>query len=362
LTSSPTNVTSTLINGAVNDLNRGAYASVTDNSSAVNRAVTGITASLIATTSKFGTVAVNNWITSAARSVGLSPTVSNYVNSTINRTINQATNQVINSATSTVKGLVNGTISIDQISSLAKSADFAAISSDTAAAFDNLTSKIGDNLSTSVDSLISKGNNILDNITSGNFDLTSLASPAVINIAAKALGISGNDAKNINSAIQIGTALATGGITAAPAILKGIASIFGGSGTGGLTSLTSLADIPGLGSIAGAFMGGGGLAGQTKQAAGFSNTVNRSTLDAAVVKILGSNKIPNPIYALPTARSQAAATNIAQAQSFLSNSPGGGSAVDISAGLASGQLSPAQVRDAVLAQRAAQNPPNNYDS
>ena len=108
-------------------------------------------------------------------------------------------------------------------------------------------------------------------------------------------------------------------------------------------------------------MGGGGLAGQTKQAAGFSNTVNRSTLDAAVVKILGNSKIPTPIYTVSTAKSQAASTNITQAQSFLSNSPGGGSAVDISAGLASGQLSPAQVRDAVLAQRAAQNPPSNYN-
>ena len=73
-------------------------------------------------------------------------------------------------------------------------------------------------------------------------------------------------------------------------------------------------------------MGGGGLAGPTKQAAGFSNTVNRSTLDAAVVKILGNSKIPTPIYTLPTARSQAASTNITQAQSFLSALPGSGSA------------------------------------
>jgi len=359
LTSTPTNVTSTLVNGAINDFNRGAYALVTDNSSAVNRAVTGTAASLIATTSKFGTVAVNNWITGAAQSVGLSPTVSNYVNSTINRTINQVTNQVINSATSTVKGLLNGTISTDQISSLAKSSDFAAISSDPSAAFDNLTSKIGDNLSTSVDSLISKGNNILDNITSGNFSLdpTSFLSGPGLGLAEKALGIKGNDARNLNTAIQIGTAIGTSLLTNS-SVLNGISSIFGGSGTGALTSLTN---VPGLGSVVGAFMGGGGLAGQTKIAAGFSNTVNRSTLDAAVVKILGSNKIPNPIYVLPTARSQAAATNVAQAQSFLSNSPGGGSAVDISAGLASGQLNPAQVRDAVLAQRAAQNPPSNYN-
>ena len=69
-------------------------------------------------------------------------------------------------------------------------------------------------------------------------------------------------------------------------------------------------------------MGGGGLAGQTKQAAGFSNTVNRSTLDAAVVKILGNSKIPTPIYTVSTAKSQAASTNITQANNVLAGLQG----------------------------------------
>ena len=135
------------------------------------------------------------------------------------------------------------------------------------------------------------------------------------------MGISGNDAKNINTAVQIGTAIFTGGASLAPTILKSLGGIFGGSG-GSLSSLTSLGSIPGLGSVVGAFMGGGGLAGPTKQAAGFSNTVNRSTLDAAVVKILGNSKIPTPIYTVPTAKSQAASTNITQANNVLAGLQG----------------------------------------
>ena len=136
----------------------------------------------------------------------------------------------------------------------------------------------------------------------------------MLGIAEKALGISGNDAKNINTAVKLIGAFATGG-----PIGVGL-SLLGSSGA--LSSLTSLANIPGLGSVVGAFMGGGGLAGPTKQAAGFSNTVNRSTLDAAVVKILGNSKIPTPIYTVPTAKSQADSTNITQANNVLAGLQG----------------------------------------
>ena len=364
LTSAAVAITSSLVNGAINNINSGADSTVSDNTTRqVNSIVTGTTASLISTASKFGTIAVDSYVTSKLGNNVASQVVNNY----INKGINQVTNAVTNSVNATVTNLLNGnaTINTNAIDSLAKSSGFASIASDPGAAIDKLTTNITDTISGAADKVTNfvenAGSNLSDAIT--NVDPTSLlTNPAVLGIAEKALGISGNDAKNINTAIQLGTAFATGGLSAAPAILKGITSLLGGSGgTGALSSLTSLTDIPGLGSVIGAFMGGGGLAGQTKQAAGFSNTVNRSTLDAAVVKILGNSKIPTPIYTLSTARSQAAATNITQAQSFLSNSPGGGSAVDISAGLASGQLSPAQVRDAVLAQRAAQNPPSNYN-
>jgi hypothetical protein len=71
-------------------------------------------------------------------------------------------------------------------------------------------------------------------------------------------------------------------------------------------------------------------------------------------RIKGQENTVAPVSASLSDKTTSVATNIAQAQSSQSNSPGGGSAVDISAGLASGQLTPAQVRDAVLAQRAAQ--------
>jgi hypothetical protein len=360
LTSTAVAITNSLVNGAVNNINSGANFSVADNNSRlVGSIVTGTTAGLVSTASKFGTTAVDNYVISK---VGYN-TTSRLINNVINKNINQVTNSVTRSINSTVNNLITGKTTVDeQIANLGKSSNFASIASDPGAAIDKLTTNITDNISATADKVTNfvenAGTNLTDALT--NFDPSSLlTNPALLGLATNVLGIKGNDAKNLNTAVQIGTAIFTGGASLAPTILKSLGGIFGGGSS--LSSLSTLGSIPGLGSVIGAFMGGGGLAGPTKQAAGFSNTVNRSTVDAAVVKILGSNKIPTPIYTLPTARSQAAATNIAQAQSFLSNSPGGGSAVDISAGLASGQLSPAQVRDAVLAQRAAQDPPSNYN-
>jgi hypothetical protein len=321
-TSAAVALTSSLINGAVNNIDSGADFSVSDNTTRqVNSAVTGTAASLISTASKFGTVAVDNYVVSK---LGYN-TTSQFVNSYVNKTINQVTNSVTRSINSTITNVISGKTNInDAIDNLGKSSDFASLASDPGAAIDNLTTNISDTISGAADKVTNlvenAGANLSDAIT--NFDPTSLlTNPAVIGLAEKALGISGNDAKNLNTAIQIGTAIFTGGASLAPTILKSLSGIFSGSG-GSLSSLTSLGSIPGLGSVVGAFMGGGGLAGQTKQAAGFSNTVNRSTLDAAVVKILGNNKIPTPVYVLPTAKSQAASTNITQANNVLSGLQG----------------------------------------
>ena len=326
LTSAAVAITSSLVNGAVNNINSGADFTVSDNTTRqVNSIVTGTTASLISTASKFGTIAVDSYVTSKLGNNVASQVVNNY----INKTINQVTNSVTKTINSTITNVISGKTNInDAIDNLGKSSDFASLASDPGVAIDKLTTNITDTISGAADKVTNfvenAGANLSDAIT--NFDPTSLlTNPAVLGIAEKALGIKGNDAKNLNTAIQIGTAIFTGGASLAPTIFKSLSGIFGGS-SGSLSSLTSLGSIPGLGSVVGAFMGGGGLAGPTKQAAGFSNTVNRSTLDAAVVKILGNSKIPTPIYTLPTARSQAASTNITQAQSFLSALPGSGSA------------------------------------
>ena len=322
LTSAAVAITSSLVNGAVNNINSGADSTVSDNTTRqVNSIVTGTTASLISTASKFGTIAVDSYVTSKLGNNVASQVVNNY----INKTINQVTNSVTKTINSTITNVISGKTNInDAIDNLGKSSDFASLASDPGVAIDNLTTNITDTIGGAADKVTNfvenAGSNLSDAIT--NFDPTSLlTNPAVLGIAEKALGISGNDAKNLNTAIQVGTAIFTGGASLAPTILKSLGGIFGGSG-GSLSSLTSLANIPGLGSVVGAFMGGGGLAGPTKQAAGFSNTVNRSTLDAAVVKILGNSKIPTPIYTVPTAKSQAASTNITQANNVLAGLQG----------------------------------------
>jgi hypothetical protein len=64
---------------------------------------------------------------------------------------------------------------------------------------------------------------------------------------------------------------------------------------------------------------GGGLVSAKQIAAGFSNTVNRSTVDAAFTRVLGSAKIPTPQFSIPIPGSASlnASADIAAAQKFL---------------------------------------------
>jgi len=61
----------------------------------------------------------------------------------------------------------------------------------------------------------------------------------------------------------------------------------------------------------------GGLSSGSSAAGGFSNTVNRSTLDAAYIRVIGSSKITPPSYDLPSVSSLGKSADIAQAQSLL---------------------------------------------
>lgn len=94
-----------------------------------------------------------------------------------------------------------------------------------------------------------------------------------------------------------------------------LGSIPGLSSLGNLSNLGSLTNLGSLGSI---FGGGGDLVSGTQVAGGFNNTVNRKTVDAAFTRILGSSKIPAPIYEYPSLPSISSRQDIAQAQSILS--------------------------------------------
>ena len=90
-----------------------------------------------------------------------------------------------------------------------------------------------------------------------------------------------------------------------------------------LGNFGSLSSLPGLGSLGdiGGLFGGGGdsLVSSTQVAAGYNNTVNRSTVDVAFVKILGNPKIPNPVfdYPSPYSPSSGAAQDVAYAETQL---------------------------------------------
>jgi hypothetical protein len=59
------------------------------------------------------------------------------------------------------------------------------------------------------------------------------------------------------------------------------------------------------------------LVSAKKVAAGFSNTVNRQTVDAAMQRILGNSKIPVPKFEFPSAASLGVAEDIKFAQTKL---------------------------------------------
>ena len=106
-----------------------------------------------------------------------------------------------------------------------------------------------------------------------------------------------------------------GSITALAGDLQGqITTLVGDLGLG------SFADFaPGFGAVADVFGGGGDLVSGTKVAAGFSNTVNRSTVDAAFKRVVGNDKISLPTFEYPSLPSIASRLDITQARNFLKN-------------------------------------------
>jgi hypothetical protein len=113
--------------------------------------------------------------------------------------------------------------------------------------------------------------------------------------------------------------------------------------TAGLPNLNSLtAGLPNLSSLTSqlpnfsnlditSLLGGTGdsLVASVQKAAGFSNTVNRASVDVAMTKIFGSSKIPVPSLGpnLPDSASLKAALDIGKAENVLKGLQGQGTAL-----------------------------------
>ena len=216
-----------------------------------------------------------------------------------------------------------------------------------------LWAKAGNLSLNSLGSLTTGGLNTLGNLTgqgvnaitgslSGGFNnistsLTNLIPPNLsnltgsLNVLGKAGSFATNFANPLSSLNNIGGAL-QGQLTGALGNLQGQATAalgnLQGQATAALGQAQALAgNLANLSLPANLFGGAGDLVSGTQIVAGFNNTVNRKTLDAAFNRILGSTKIPVPVYEYPSLPSVSARLDIAQAQNFLSNIQGQGQAL-----------------------------------
>ena len=82
-----------------------------------------------------------------------------------------------------------------------------------------------------------------------------------------------------------------------------------------------------------------GLVSGVQKAPAFTNTVDRATLDAAVTRVIGSDKIASPTFELPSPTSLGISADISQAKNLLSQAQTAGSGL---LGQAQGTLAQAQ--------------------
>jgi hypothetical protein len=278
---------STIGSGAVNSLSAGlgnlgnlARLNVASLGAGLTNQITGSVGALVTNASKFGSQATALWAKSG--SLGNLSDLSNVSLSNIGTSISRLASGQLSNITGSLTGSLNNITT-------------------------NLTNLVPGSLSNLTSSLDVFGK-------AGSF-ATNFANP---------LGNLNNlgNLSNLGNIGSLGTAL-TGQLGALQGQLTGALTGQLGALQGALGGLGGFANI---GAIGGLFGGGGDLVSGTSVAGGFNNTVNRATLDAAFARIVGSAKVPLPVYQYPSLTALAPRLDIQQAQTFLRNlqTPGTG--------------------------------------
>ena len=269
-----TNVGS-LASGALNST----LTNISSLSTSLNNTITGDIGALVTNSGCFGTQATSQW----AGAGGLGSLAS-----TISGSVGTITTSLSGTINAGISGLTNN---IQNLDVLGKASQFAAGFSNPLSSLNNL------------------GGVNLSNLTSNLPSISSLTStlPSLSSITSSLPSIS-----SLTSAIPSLDSLSSK--------LPSLSSI------GNLGSLSSLPGLGNLGSLGGILGGGGdGLVSSTEVAAGYSNTVNRATVDTAFTRILGNPKIPGAAFDYPSLNSQSlnASADITYAQNQLSATSGG---------------------------------------
>ena len=272
-----------LASGALNSAS--GFTNIGSLTSSLNNTITGSVGALISNAGQFGTQATALW----AGTGGLSSLESGSLES------------VTSSLTSALpSSLTDLTSNIQNLDTLGKASQFASSFSNPLSNLNNL------------------GGVDLSSLTSGLPSVGSLTS-SIPGLGSLTSGISGLAGDLTSSISDLGTQL--GGS------LTDLTSGLDLSSLGDFGSLSSLPGLGDLGSLGGLFGGGGdSLVSSTQVAAGYSNTVNRATVDSAVTRIIGNSKVPMATFDYPSPNSISlnASADITAAQNYLQGLAGQG--------------------------------------
>ena len=308
LLSSPLTNINSISSGAVNAITNavGNFTNTSGIISNLTNTAIGDVGALVSNAGRFGSAATAAW----------SQLSSGAVSSVLGGITGQASN-IANNLLGSITGPASGTFDLG--SSLVN-----ALPGDIGSSISNLTSNLDiTGKAGQFATAFSDPAAALSNL--GNFDissLTNLGSGAVTNL----LGSTGSIGSAVSGLLNGGSIgdVASGLLSGSG--LSSVTSLLSGGGVGSLLGsfggLSSLGALGSLGSLGGLFGGGGdSLVSSTQVAAGYSNTVDRGTLDVALTKIIGSTKVPTPLFDFPSINSISlnASADITAASNILQN-------------------------------------------
>ena len=346
LLSSPLTNISSISSGAVNAITNavGNFTNTSGIISNLTNTAIGDVGALVSNAGRFGSAATAAWSQLSSGAVssvlgGITDQASNIANNLLG-SITSPASGTFNLGSSLVNALpsdIGSSISnlTSNLDITGKAGQFATAFSDPAAALSNLGNF-------DISSLTNLGSGAVTNLLGSTGPLGSAAASllnggSISDVASGLLSGSGTLGSAAASLLNGGglssvtSLLSGGGLSSVTSLLSGgglssVTSLLSGGGVGSLLgsfgSLGSLGALGSLGSLGGLFGGGGdSLVSSTQVAAGYSNTVDRGTLDVALTKIIGSTKVPTPLFDFPSINSISlnASADITAASNILQN-------------------------------------------
>jgi hypothetical protein len=259
----------------------------------------------------------------------------------------------------TAASLVSGTAALGGNFNKLITSSFSGVNAITSSISGQIPASVSSLLSTPINNISTIASGAVNSATQGVANLTAGATAAANQLVKESVGAVVNNAAQftapvaaawaqgsallnstvgsaqgvLNSALGQAQGLLTGAIGSAQGYATNALGSLSGIATGALGSLGTQAQslLGNLGSSLDIFgkmssfsvdfslFSSDSLVSATKVAAGFSNTVNRQTVDAAVSRILGNAKIPTPSFEFPSALTAGINADVAQAQTKLAD-------------------------------------------